>query len=134
MGRQQQQRDYIAGAICDIEIVNMVRVLSNDGVDMNSVHDSYISLCNEHGVHAIPGRNYKPHVKNILLYVADILEMQTADPDTWAFLDEGNFVISKHGVPFTAIDADHAIKQEHRNMKVKGGFVGITGNEQAMEK
>ena len=36
-----EERDYIAGAICDIEIVNMVRVLSNDGVDMNSVHDSY---------------------------------------------------------------------------------------------
>lgn len=61
------ERDYIAGAICDIEIVNMVRVLSNDGVDMNSVHDSYISLRNEHGVHTIPGRNYKPDVKNILL-------------------------------------------------------------------
>ena len=59
------ERDYIAGAICDIEIVNMVRVLSNDGVDMNSVHDSYISLRNEHGVHTIPDRNYKPDVKNI---------------------------------------------------------------------
>ena len=58
---------YIAGAICDIEIVNMVRVLSNDGVDMNYVHDSYISLRNEHGIHTIPVRNYKPDVKNILL-------------------------------------------------------------------
>ena len=61
------ERDYIAGAICDIEMVSMVRVLSNDGVDMNSVHDSYISLRNEHGVHTIPGRNNKPDVKNILL-------------------------------------------------------------------
>ena len=61
------EKDYIAGAICDIEIVNMVRVLSNDGVDMNSVHDSYISLRNEHGVHTIPGRTYKPDVKNIIL-------------------------------------------------------------------
>ena len=93
-----------------------------------------ISLSNEHGVHTIPGRNYQPDGKNILLYVADMLEMQTADPDMWTFLDEGNFVISKHDVPFTGIDPDHAIEQEHRNMKVKGGFVGITGNEQAMEK
>ena len=54
---------------------------------------------------------------------------QTADPDTWTFLDEGNFVISKHDVPFTAIDPDHAIKHEHRKMIVKGGFLGITGNE-----
>ena len=63
-----------------------------------------------------------------------MMEMQTADPDTWTFLDEANFVISKRGVPFTAIDPDHAIEQEHRKMKVKGGLVGITGNEQAMEK
>ena len=108
------ERDYIAGAICDIEIVNMVCVLSNDGVDMNSVHDSYISLRNEHGVHTIPGRNYKPDVKNILLYVADMVEMQTADPDAWTFLDEGNFVISKHGVPFTAINPD----QSNRNIEI----------------
>ena len=60
------ERDYIAGAICTIEIVNTVRVLSNDGVDMNSVHGSYIFLRNDHGVHTIPGRNNKPDVKNIL--------------------------------------------------------------------
>ena len=107
------ERDYIAGAICDTEIVNMVRVLSNDGVDMNSVHDSYTSLLNEHGVHPIPGRTYQPDIKNIMLYVADMFEMQTADPDTWTFLDEDNFVISKHDVPFTAIESDHAIEQEH---------------------
>ena len=59
---------------------------------------------------------------------------KTADPNTWTFLDEGNFVISKYDVPFTAIDPDHAIEQVHRNMKVKGGFVGIIGNEQAIKK
>ena len=37
-------------------------------------------------------------------------------------------------MPFAAIDPDYAIEQEHRKMKVTGGFVGITGNEQAMEK
>ena len=34
----------------------------------------------------------------------------------------------------TAIDPDHAIEQEHKKMKVKGGFIGITGNEYALEK
>ena len=48
-------------------MVNMVRLLSNNGVDMNYDHDSYISLRNEHGVQNIPGRNYKPDIKNILL-------------------------------------------------------------------
>ncbi|MPC92462.1 hypothetical protein E2C01_087553 [Portunus trituberculatus] len=68
------------------------------------------------------------------LYVADMLELQSIDPETWHFLDEGNFSITKHSVPFTAIDPDHAIEQEHKNMKVKGGFIGITGKEQALDK
>ena len=59
----------------------MVRMLSNDGVDMNSVHDSYISLRNEHGVHTIPGRNYKHDVKKILLeYISDINFVKRGGP------------------------------------------------------
>lgn len=68
------------------------------------------------------------------LYVADMLELQSSDPETWHFLDEGNFSITKHSVPFTAIDLDHGIEQEHKKMKVKGGFIGITGKEQALDK
>ena len=68
------------------------------------------------------------------LYVADMLEMQTTDPDLWNFLNEGNFAIAKHHASFTAIDPDHAIEQEHKKMKSKGGFIGITGNESAFEK
>ena len=36
--------------------------------------------------------------------------------------------------PLQLFDPDHAIEQEHRKMKVKGWFVCITGNAQAMEK
>lgn len=68
------------------------------------------------------------------LYVADMLEMQTTDPDLWNFLNEGNFAIAKHSASFTAIDPDHAIEQEHKKMKSKGGFIGITGNESALDK
>ena len=52
----------------------------------------------------------------------------------WKYSDEGNFVISKHSTPFTAIDPDHTIEQEHKKMKAKGGFTGITGKEEAMDK
>ena len=69
------------------------------------------------------------------LYVADMIEMQQTDRETWRFLNEGNFVITKHPIPFTGIDPDHAIEQEHKKkMKGKFGFVGITGNEHALEK
>ena len=42
--------------------------------------------------------------------------------------------IAKHHASFTAIDPDHAIEQEHKKMKSKGGFLGITGNESAFKK
>ena len=43
-----------------------------------------------------------------------MLELQSTDPETWKFVDEGNFSITKHSVPFTAIDPDHGIEQEHK--------------------
>ena len=68
------------------------------------------------------------------LYVADMMELQITDPETWKFLDKGKFAITKHDVPFTAIDPDHGIEQEHKKMNIKGGFIGITGNESALQK
>ena len=62
------------------------------------------------------------------LYVADMLELQNTDPETRKYLDQCNFFITKHDIPFTAIDPDHAIEQEHKKMKIKAGFVGINGN------
>lgn len=68
------------------------------------------------------------------LYLADMLELQEKDPETWKFFAEGNFTLAKHETPFTAIDPDHGIEQEHKKMKTKGGIVGITGNDRAFEK
>src|SRR5260221_548723 len=60
-------------------------------------------------------------------------ELQAADPDAWKFLNDGNFVIIKSRFPFTSLDPDHAIEQEHKKMKIRGGVVGITGNQHAMD-
>lgn len=69
-----------------------------------------------------------------LLYLADMMELQTTDPDSWTFLSDGNFAVSKNVVPFTSIDPDHAIEHEHRPMKMKGGFVNITKKESALDR
>ena len=52
----------------------------------------------------------------------------------WKYFDEGNFVISKHSTPFTAIDPDHAIEEEHKKMKAKGSFIVISDNEEAIDE
>lgn len=65
------------------------------------------------------------------LYVADMLGLQS---ETWKFLNDGNLVITEHNIPFTAIDPDHATEQEYKRMKIKAGFISITGNEHALDK
>ena len=44
------------------------------------------------------------------VYVADMLKFKDKDPETWIFLDGGNFAITKQSIPFTAIDPDHCTK------------------------
>lgn len=74
------------------------------------------------------------YAKWILLYIADMLELEATDKESWDFLEEGNFCVSKNEIPFTSIDPDHAIEHEHKPLKIRGGFVGITGNEAALER
>lgn len=81
--------------------------------------------------HAHDQSNY---AKWVLLYLADMLELEITDKESWDFLDEGNFCVSKNQIPFTSIDPDHAIEHEHKPFKTRGGFVGITGNEAALER
>lgn len=81
--------------------------------------------------HAHDQSNY---LKWTLLYLADMLELRTTDPESWKFLEDGNFAVSKNKVPFTSIDPDHAIEHEHRPMKMKGGFINITCNENALDR
>lgn len=81
--------------------------------------------------HAHDQSNY---LKWALLYLADMLELETTDPESWKFFEDGNFTVSKNEVAFTSIDPDHAIEHEHRPMKMKGGFVNITSNESALDR
>ncbi|KAJ6647970.1 hypothetical protein Bhyg_03195 [Pseudolycoriella hygida] len=82
----------------------------------------------------IHAHNQSNYAKWMLLYLGDMLELETADKESWDFLNDGNFCVSKNEIPFTSIDPDHAIEHEHKHFKVRGGFVGITGNEAALER
>ena len=50
------------------------------------------------------------------------------DSETWEFFMNGYFSINKTSVPFTAIEANYAIKHENRTMKVLGGIKGIAND------
>ena len=49
--------------------------------------------------------------------------------EIWSEFSNGNPVVNKNVIPFCAIGLDHALEHINRWMKVTGGLVGITLNE-----
>ena len=68
------------------------------------------------------------------LYCAEMLKLETSDPDTWKALEDGDFCVMKSSIPFCSIGPDHGIEQENRTMKVIGGITVITQKEATLDK
>lgn len=68
------------------------------------------------------------------VYLAQMYALKDKDPDTWAFLNEGNFSVNKSGIPFTGIGADHGLEQENKAMKVLGGIQGIANKKNTVDQ
>ena len=60
--------------------------------------------------------------------------LRTMYPDTWNERVGGSPSVSKNGVPFTSVGADHACEHLNRQMKVKSGLVGISNNINARQR
>ena len=60
--------------------------------------------------------------------------LRTTYPDTWNERVGGSLSVSKNGVPFTSVGADHACEHLNRQMKVKSGLVGISNNINARQR
>ena len=67
------------------------------------------------------------------LYLANMEDLKTSDNNTWKYLEE-NFSICKTSIPFSAIGADHAMEQENKSLKVRGGVTGLTQNQSALTR
>ena len=68
------------------------------------------------------------------MYLATMQTVKTNYPRLWSEFSKGNFCVTKSKVKFTSIAPDHGIEHENRKMKVAGGIVGITQNENALER
>ena len=71
------------------------------------------------------------YARTIQLYLAEMKALKHTDPLIWEDFQNGNWVVNKTSIPFCAIGADHALEHLNRGMKVAGGLVGITLNENA---
>ena len=67
----------------------------------------------------------------IPLYLAEMKAFKHTDPLTWEEFQNCNWVVNKTSIPFCAIGVDHALEHKNRGMKVAGGLVGRTFNENA---
>ena len=75
------------------------------------------------------------YARMIPLYLAEMKSLETSDPDIYAELQQGNWVVNKNAsVSFCALGADHGLEHINRSMKVTGGLVGITLNPNARTK
>ena len=72
------------------------------------------------------------YARLIPLYVADMQQVKTTDPDIYEEFLHENWIVNKNpDVPFCCLGADHGLEQVNRMMKVSGGLVGITLNASA---
>ena len=68
------------------------------------------------------------------IYLSCMQSTEKNHPDIWKEFLEGNFWVTKNEIPFTSIAPDHALEQENRRLKVRGGIIGITQNENALKR
>ena len=62
----------------------------------------------------------------------DVLEQD--NPVTWETLKSGDFVVAKSDVPFTHLFTDQTLEQEIKGLKRHGGMVGLSQNENALDR
>ena len=51
------------------------------------------------------------------VYIADMVKLESEDPEVWSSFMEGNFSCQKTGIPGTAIGRDHAGEQVNKILK-----------------
>ena len=63
------------------------------------------------------------------VYIADMKHLDVFDPAVNNLFVEGEFCVKKNDTPFTTIGVDHAGDQINKIMKIDGGLIGISNNE-----
>ena len=70
----------------------------------------------------------------IILFLSEMENLESEDPEIWKQFMEGNWVVNRSSVPFCALGADEALEHQNRKLKVHGGLVGITLNENSRNR
>ena len=74
------------------------------------------------------------YARLIPVHLAETNELKKSDPQTWNALKKGDFVVTKSSTPFTNLFVDQTLEQKIRELKVAEGIIGITQNEEALNR
>ena len=66
-------------------------------------------------------------------YLVTRMELEDVDPTSWKYLEE-NYTVVKNDIPFVGIGSGHALEQENKTLKISGGVIGITQNQNALNR
>ena len=65
------------------------------------------------------------------VYLAEMYALESSDPLIWEAFNDGEFAVQTNEIPFTGIGMDHRGEQVNKVLKIEGGVVGISRNENA---
>ena len=71
------------------------------------------------------------YVRKLPLYLAEMSQLERTYPEIWSEFGNGYRVVNKNTIPSCDIGLDYALEQINRWMKVTGGLVCISLNENA---
>ena len=69
--------------------------------------------------------------KSLPLYLADMHQLEKDDPYIWEDLLSAEYSVQSSSIPFIAKGNDHSGEHVNKILKVPGGLVGISSNENA---
>ena len=68
------------------------------------------------------------------VHIAQMNDLERDDPAVWECLKSGDFAVNKSGIPFSSLFTDQALEQEIKHLKRHGGIVGLSQNEDALDR
>jgi hypothetical protein len=68
------------------------------------------------------------------VFLADMKKHKDTDPLIWNYFEEGNFSVQKTDILGSALGIDHAGEQENKKLKIQGGLIGITRQQNSRDR
>ena len=70
----------------------------------------------------------------LLVYLAEMHGLEKTDPVVWKAFCDGEFAVQVCPIPFVALGMDHKGEQINKQLKIDGGIIDISRNDNARDR